>query len=67
MKIEWFPIGKVSNKGAFVPLFVQSLAEHIKKTGLNSEEVMEIGERTINNLRDADDPILLAESSSDLE
>lgn len=52
---------------AFVPLFVQSLAEHKQKTGLNSEKGVEIGGGTINNLRETDDPILLAGSSSDLK
>lgn len=60
METEGFPVGKVSDKGTFVPLFVQSLAEHIQKTGLNSKKGVEIG-RTINNLSDADD--LLAESA----
>lgn len=50
----------------FISLF-SLYTEYMKqKTGLDSDEGVKIGGRNINNLRYADDTILLAESSNDV-
>lgn len=64
-----FPIGKGVRQGCVLsPSLFNMYTKHIGKTRLDSEEGgVKTGRRNINNLRYADDTILLTECSNDLK
>ena len=67
---EWFSIGKADGQVCILfPYLFNMCAEHsIRKIRLDSDEGrVKIGGRNINNLRYADENLLLVESSNDLK
>ena len=67
---DWFQTGKGVRQGCILPLCLFNLyAEYImRNTGLEEAQArMKIAGRNINNLRDADDTTLMAESEEELK
>ena len=67
---DWFQIGKGVCQGCILsPCFFNLYAEYImKNAGLDEAQAeIKIAGRTINNLRYADDPTLMAESEEELK
>ena len=67
---DWFQIGKGVRQGCILsPCFFNSYAEYImRNTGLEeTQAVIKIAGRNINNLRYADDTTLMAESEEELK
>ena len=67
--IDWFQIGKGVRQGCILsPCFFNLYAEYIiRNTGLDEAQAgIKIAGRSINNLRHADDTILMAESKEEL-
>ena len=67
--IDWFQIGKGVRQGCILsPCFFNLYAEYIiRNTGLDEAQAgIKIAGRNINNLRHADDTILMAESKEEL-
>ena len=67
---DWFPIGKGVHQGYILsPCLFNFYAEYImRNAGLEeSEAVIKITRRIINNLRYADDTTLMAESEEELK
>ena len=67
---DWFQIGKGVCQGCILSLCLFNLyAKHImRNTRLEEAQVgIKIAGRTINNLRDADDTTLMAESEEELK
>ena len=66
---DWFQIGKGIHQGCILSPYLFNLyAEYpIRNTGLEEAEAgIKIAGRNINNLRDADDTTLMAESEEEL-
>ena len=66
---DWFKMGKVQQGCLLSPCLFNLYAEHImKNAGLDELQAgVKIGRRNINNLRYADDTILMAESKEELK
>ena len=67
---DWFQIGKGVHQGCILsPCFLNFYAEYImKNTGLDEAQAeIKIAKRNINNLRYADDTILMAENKEKLK
>ena len=67
---DWFQIGKGVHQGCILsPCLFNFYAEHImRNAGLEEAQAgIKIARRNINNLRYADDNILMAESEEELE
>ena len=67
---DWFQIGKELLQGCILSLYVFNLyAKYImRNTGLDEAQAeIKIARRNINNLRDADDTTLMAESEEELK
>ena len=67
---DWFQIGKGVHQGYILsPCLFNSHAEYImRNTGLDEAQAgIKIARRNINNLRYADDTILMAESEEELK
>ena len=67
---DWFQIGKRIHQGCILsPCLISLYADYImKNTGLDeSQDQMKITRRKINNLRNADDTTLMAESEEVLK
>ena len=67
---DWFQIGKIIRQGCILSLSLFNLsAEYImRNTGLKKVQAqIKIAGRNINNLRYADDTILMAESKEELK
>ena len=67
---DWFQIGKGVHQGCILlPCLVKLYAEYImKNVGLDEAQTgIKIARRNINNLRYADDTILMAENEEDLK
>ena len=67
---DWFPIRKGVHQGCILsPCLISLYADYImKNTGLDeSQDQMKITRRKINNLRNADDTTLMAESEEVLK
>ena len=67
---DWFQIGKGVRQGCILsPCLFNFYAEYImRNTGLEEAHVgIKIAERTINNLRYADDTTLMADSEEELK
>ena len=67
---DWFQIGKGVHQGCILsPCLFNLYAEYImRNTGLEETQVgIKIAERNLNNLRYADDTILMAESEEELK
>ena len=68
--MDWFQIGKGVRQGCILsPCLFNFSAEYImRNTGLEETQVgIKIAERNVNNLRYADDTILMAESEEELK
>ena len=66
----WFKIGKGVQQGCILPpcLFNLYVEYIMQNTGLyESQDGIKIARRNINNLRDADDNTLMAESKEELK
>ena len=69
-KTDWFQIGKGAHQGCILsPCLCNLYAEYIKRNvGLDEEQAgIKIAERNINNLREADDTTLMAESEEKIK
>ena len=67
---DWFQIGKGENQGCMLsPYFFNLYAEYImRNAGLEEAQAgIKIARRNINNLRDADDTTLMAETKEELK
>ena len=66
---DWFQIGKGVRQGCILsPCLFNLYAEYImRNTGLEEAAGIKIAVRYINNLRDADDTTLMAESEEELK
>ena len=67
---DWFQIGKGVHKGCILsPCLFNLHAEYIMRNGRLDEAQagIKIARRNINNLRDADDTTLMAESEEELK
>ena len=67
---DWFQIGKGENQGCMLsPCFFNLYAEYImRNAGLEEAQAgIKIARRNINNLRDADDTTLMAETKEELK
>ena len=66
---DWFHIGKGVCQGCILSLCLFNLyAEYMRNTMLDeAQAVIKIARRNINNLRYADDTILMAESEEELK
>ena len=71
MEQHWFQIGKEVHQGCIVsPCLFNLYAEYnMRNAGLNEVQAgeLKIARRNINNLRYADDTILMAESEEELK
>ena len=68
--IDWFQIGKGVHQGCILsPCLFNFYAEYIRRnTGLEETQAgIKIARRNINNLRNADDTTLMAESEEELK
>ena len=66
---DWFQIGKGVHQGCILSSCLFNLyAQYIRNTGLDEAQAgIKIAGRNINNLRYADDTILMAESEEELK